>query len=25
LRRKPGVRDLFGSPGVFQASVQVTG
>src|SRR4026209_1478439 len=22
LRRKPGVRDLFGSPGVFQASVQ---
>ena len=24
LRRKPGVRDLFGRPGVFQASVQVT-
>jgi hypothetical protein len=25
LRRKPGVRDLFGSPGVFQATVRVTG
>jgi hypothetical protein len=24
LRRKPGVRDLFLRPGVFQASVQVT-
>jgi hypothetical protein len=24
LRRKPGVRDLFRPPGVFQASVQVT-
>jgi hypothetical protein len=24
LRRKPGVRDLFGQPGVFQATVRVT-